>query len=110
MIARNPVKHPRGLTQFGKPPFRSVEQIGHRLQIACNFFAALHRLAARGEFFLLARLGGKRGQFAHRMVQPFAVARRGIQLGTRAIQRGLGSVHCPVRDGDRRGIDPPECI
>ena len=74
MIAREPVKAPRGAAQQRWAAGAPVKGFEDRRKIAGNPFALLHRGARLGEFGLLARLRGECYEFRNAMFEPFAIA------------------------------------
>ena len=67
----------RGLAKLRQAAGRALQEIADRVQVVGDLFGALHRAAAVGERFLLARFRGERVEFGDGMFQPVAVARGG---------------------------------
>ena len=110
MFRGQPVQPARCLPQIGQRAVRSVEMIADRGQIVRQPRALLHRAAFLGQRLLLARLRAERGQFGHRMLQPFPVAFGRLQLGPGRRQRRFGRAPCTVRGAQRTRIDPSEHV
>jgi hypothetical protein len=105
-----PVEPAGGLPQSCQRAVRSFELRGHRLQLAGELRALLHRRARLGERGFFAGLGRKGGQLRNGMLQPFAVAIRLFQFGRGLIEPCLGIAPAFIGRRDPFGVELAERI
>ena len=110
MFVRDAVEPSRRLPQARQRAGGTVEVIRHAAQLLGEPRALLHRCTLACEHLFFAGFGGQLAQFGDTVLEPFAVALGGLEIGLRGSQCRLGLAPTGVGRSDGRRIESPEGV